>query len=86
MSEKPSPKAQIADIKKHGFMRGKSSGCICEWCDRPAGFGWWIKVSYEYGEWAGYCRQCAYNRVHQYDNFTYADLDSMFGGKKMKCE
>jgi hypothetical protein len=82
MSEKPSPRAQVADIKKNGFSRGESAGSRCESCERSAGRGWWVRVSFEYNEWSCYCRECAYDRVHQYDDLTPADLDTMFGGEQ----
>jgi hypothetical protein len=71
-SLKPSPQSQIADIKKHGFMRGKLSGNRCDYCGRPVGVGWWGKVSGEYNERSCYCRKCAYARACQHDNVTDA--------------
>jgi hypothetical protein len=41
-----------------------------------------VRVSFEYNEWSCYCRECAYDRVHQYDDLTPADLDKMFGDEQ----
>ena len=66
---KPSARTQISEIKQAGYLRGESAGHTCTDCSKNCGRGWWIRVSYEYNEWECWCRECAYDRIHRWDNF-----------------
>lgn len=63
---------QLSEVKRN-FAKGECSGSQCSVCKKPARHGWWERVSVEYDEWECYCSQCAYDRIHQYDDFD-ADL------------
>ena len=56
-----------------GFQQGQkgTTDVECEGCEKNASGkrGWWQKISYEYDEWKCLCRNCAYDELHQWDNF-----------------
>lgn len=56
------------ELRKN-FLKGDSSGSRCSVCHKSAGYGWFEKVSTMYNEWECYCGNCAYERLHQYDDF-----------------
>ena len=64
-----SARTQLKEIKQAGYLRGESAGHTCTDCSKNCGKGWWIRVSYEYNEWECWCRECAYDRIHRWDNF-----------------
>ena len=65
---RPSARTQINEIKRAGYLRGESAGHTCADCTKHCGRGWWMRVSYEYNEWEGWCRECAYDRIHRWDD------------------
>ena len=67
MSE-ATPQQQRQDIRQAGFLPGESAGHVCSDCGRGCGRGWWVRTSYEYNEWEGYCRECAYRYAHKWDH------------------
>ena len=67
------PRQQVAALKRAGYLLGESAGSTCADCDKNCGRGWWQKVSFEYDEWECWCRECAYARLHQYDDL---DVDA----------
>lgn len=74
INEAVSHHQQRAEIRQAGFLRGESSGSSCAECGKQCGRGWWQQVSYEYNEWECWCRQCAYDRLHQYDDFDFNEM------------
>ena len=73
-NQTPSARQKIKEIKQAGFLRGRFAGNQCESCGKNCGRGWWRKVSYEYSEWACSCRDCAYEHIHQWDDFDFDEL------------
>lgn len=66
---RPLPSVQRKELHKAGFFPGELAGCECVDCGKACGRGWWMKVSYEYNEWECWCRECAYDKLHYYDDF-----------------
>ena len=64
-----SNRQKCKEIRAAGYLRGETAGNTCCDCDASCGRGWWLKISYEYDEWECWCRDCAYWRIHQYDDF-----------------
>lgn len=44
----------------------------CDDCEKASENNryWWEKMSYEYDEWELRCDDCAYKRLHEYDDFV----------------
>ena len=70
----PSPRQKRAELHQAGFLPGESAGNTCCDCRKQCGRGWWQKISYEYDEWECWCRDCAYDRLHQYDDFDFEEM------------
>ena len=70
----PTARQQIVELKRAGYSLGESSGNQCADCDTNCGRGWWMRVSYEYNEWECWCRKCAYDRLHEYDDFDFDEM------------
>ena len=72
---------QIREIRRAGYLPGKTAGCHCSDCEKSCGRGWWREISYEYDEWECYCRSCAYQAVRRSDA-VQADIDTMEGSAR----
>lgn len=66
-----SPRKQVADIRRHGFVRGESECWTCDECGKKCGRGWWLTIQYscEYDTHLCFCRNCAYVRANKWDDF-----------------
>jgi len=70
---RPANRLIRAELIKAGFQQSGvgANGQTCCDCNRSIGGrrGWWMRTSYEYDEWECWCIHCAYDRLHQYDDF-----------------
>lgn len=70
----PTARQQRLELRKAGYLPGETAGSDCSECGKNCGRGWWLRVSYEYDEWECWCRECAYARLHQYDDFDFDEM------------
>ena len=77
---RPLPSVQRRELHKAGFLPGESAGSECVDCGKSCGRGWWMKVSLEYNEWECWCRECAYDRLHYYDDFDPEEFQRISEG------
>ncbi|QDV86953.1 hypothetical protein [Planctomycetes bacterium TBK1r] len=63
------------DLRRNGFIQGNSDSydATCGTCESTCNGsrGWYRKTSYEYDEWDCYCRKCAIEWIHQWDDFDF---------------
>lgn len=67
------------ELRQAGYQNGDAGSSVgsCAGCERSVNGrrGWWLSMFSDCGfEWECWCVECAYQRLHQYDDFDFDEM------------